>query len=104
MHRIRIARCCGVENAQPWTQQNPQSRDIASPEYFGFEIHVRENSIDMVRGLEMDKSLGHVAGGENLMAPILNDGFGYFSNENIIFDDQDYCHFRNALRRECGRS
>ena len=52
----------------------------------------------------MDKSLGHVAGGENLMAPILNDGFGYFSNENIIFDDQDYCHFRNALRRECGRS
>jgi hypothetical protein len=27
------------------------------------------------------------------MAPILNHRFGHFPNENIVFDNQDHCHF-----------
>jgi hypothetical protein len=60
---------------------------------FSLEVNVGKQSVDVATRSNMGKSLGYVAGREDLMAPILDHRCGHFPNENIIFDHQNHCHF-----------
>src|SRR5665213_526207 len=93
VHLLRLASGRRVENGKPRAQQNRLPRYITAAVHFALEIYVGEKRVDMVLGPKVGKSLGHVAGREDVMAPVPNHRFSHFSNENIVFHDQDDCHF-----------
>jgi len=93
VHLVRVASGRSVENAEPRAQQNRLPRDVTAAVQFAPEIYVGEKRVDMVLGPKVGKCLGYVAGREDVMAPVPNHRFSHFSNEKIVFDDQDDCHF-----------
>jgi len=83
----------GVENGKPRAQQDCLSRHVTATMYYAPEIYIRKKRVDMVRGPKVGKCLGYVAGRDDVMAPVPNHRLGHFPNENIVFYDQNHCHF-----------
>ena len=90
---FRIASGRGVEDAEAWAQQDRLPRYITAAVQFVLEIYVGEKRVDMVLGPKVGKCLRYVAGREDVMAPVPNHRFSHFSNENLVFHDQNDCHF-----------
>src|SRR5665213_1378992 len=93
VHLFKIASGGGVEDAEAWAQQDRLTRYITAAVHFALEIYVGEKRVDMELGPKVGKCLRYVAGRKDLMAPVPHHGFSHFSNEKIVFDDQNYCHF-----------
>lgn len=96
--------CC-VEHAQFRPKFNGLMREFTSAVSQLFEIDVGKQAINMLRRMKMYERLINVAGGNNLITPLLDGHYRHFAKKSVIFDDkndghQEYARGRTTLS-EC---
>src|SRR5450759_4315356 len=87
-----------VEHSQIRPQRNGLLRKVASALDQSFQIDIGKHRIDGLRRTQDRKRFVDVAGGEYLMAQVLNYHLRYFADKHIVFDDLDHGHHKSIGR------